>query len=156
MKKHEAEVVTYQERFRADYKSLNIEWIQKYFTVEEKDIAQLDAPEECVHDGGQIFFTVVGERALGTCAMYKIGPQRFELAKMAVSPNARGLGLGNLLMEATESWARTQNATEIMLQSNTVLTPAITLYKKHGYKEVKIATPSEYARCNIEMIKPLV
>jgi len=156
MKKSAAEVVTYQEKFRADYKSLNIEWIQKYFSVEEKDVAQLDAPEECLADGGQIFFTVVGERALGTCAMYKIGPQRFELAKMAVSPEARGLGLGDLLMKAAENWARTQNATEIMLQSNTVLVPAITLYRKHGYEEVEIATPSEYARCNIEMIKRLL
>lgn len=149
-------VIPYDPRFREDYKTLNTWWIEKWFKVEAKDIAQLDAPEECLEDGGQIFFVVASDRAWGTCALYKIGPRRFELAKMGVHPEARGMGFGDLLMEYAEQWAKSRGATEIMLQSNTVLEPAISLYRKHGYKEVEIHAPSEYERCNIEMVKTLV
>jgi GNAT superfamily N-acetyltransferase len=149
-------VVTFDPKYRLDYKTMNLWWIEKWFKVEEKDILQLEAPEECLAEGGQIFFTLVDGRPMGTCALYKIGERRYELAKMGVHPESRGHGLGDRLMEAAEKWAREQKATEIMLQSNTILEPAISLYKKHGYKEVEIATPSEYARCNIEMVKPLV
>ncbi len=148
-------VIPFDPRFREDYKTLNLWWIEKYFKVEAKDLAQLEAPEECLEEGGQIFFVVSDDKAWGTCALYKIGPSRYELAKMGVSPEAHGLGFGDLLMEYAERWARTQNATEIMLQSNTRLEPAIRLYRKHGYREVPICTPSEYERCNIEMVKPL-
>lgn len=150
-----ANVITYDPRFRTDYKTLNTWWIEKWFKVEAKDLAQLEAPEECLEEGGQIFFVIADNKAWGTCALYKIGPKRYELAKMGVSPEVRGLGYGDLLMEFAEKWARESGATEIMLQSNTALEPAIALYKKHGYKEVPIATPSEYERCNIEMIKSL-
>ena len=147
-------VTEYDARYKSAFKSLNTEWIGKFFKVEGKDLEQLDHPEACVAEGGQIFFAIRNGEALGTCALYNLGEGRFELAKMGVTATAQGLGLGDLLMRAAETWACTQGAREIMLQSNTVLSPAISLYRKHGYVEVPMRE-TDYQRANIEMVKKL-
>jgi len=45
---------------------------------------------------------------------------------------------------------RAAGASRLILESNTVLTPAIALYRKLGFVEVS-GIPSEYSRCNIHM-----
>lgn len=147
--------VTYQAQYKAAFRELNLEWIQKYFHVEKKDLEQVDNPEECLASGGQIFFILLDGEVAGTCALYKMNEKRYELAKMAVAPRYQGLGLGDDLMEVAEKWARGQGANEIILLSNTKLTPAITLYKKHGYETVHLGAHPEYERCNIEMRKKI-
>jgi GNAT superfamily N-acetyltransferase len=148
-------IVPFDLRYRAAFKALNLAWIERYFRVEPKDIAQTDHPEECVAGGGEIFFVVVAGEAVGTCAMYRTGPAQFELAKMAVHPDYHGRGFGDRLMEAAESWARRQGAAEILILSNTVLAPAIALYRKHGYETIHLGPHPDYERCNIEMKKRL-
>jgi ribosomal protein S18 acetylase RimI-like enzyme len=46
--------------------------------------------------------------------------------------------------------ARQCGAEKIILQSNTILEPAINLYRKLGFEEVD-TFPSEYKRSNIHM-----
>jgi GNAT superfamily N-acetyltransferase len=147
------DAITYDTRYKTAYRDLNLEWIEKYFTAEKKDHEQLDNPEECLAEGGQIFFVLDGERAIGTCAMYKTGEKQFELAKMAVSPSYRGQGLGDLLIDVSESWAKAQGAEEILILSNTVLEPAIRLYHKHGFKTTYLGPNPDYERANIELRK---
>ena len=50
--------------------------------------------------GGQIFFVVDGDAVLGTCAVMPHSAEVHEIAKMAVAPEARGRGYGDLLMDA--------------------------------------------------------
>jgi GNAT superfamily N-acetyltransferase len=150
-----SEVITYQERFRTAYHDLNLEWIEKYFRAETKDLEQLNHPESCLNEGGQIFFIVDGEKAVGTCALYRTGPREFELAKMAVAPSHQGRGLGDDLMIAAERWAKAHGADSVLILSNTVLEPAIRLYHKHGYKTVQLGPHPDYERCNIMMRKSL-
>jgi GNAT superfamily N-acetyltransferase len=148
---------TYDPKYKKEFFDLNAEWIQKYFRIEPKDLEQLENPEECLAEGGEVFFVVHDGAAVATCAMYNMGGGRYELAKMAVRPDYQGRGLSNILMERSEAWVRGQkDAKELYIRSNTVLTPAITLYKKHGYVEIpREGADPEYQRCNIEMIKPL-
>jgi len=148
-------VMPFASAHRDAFKTLNSEWIERYFKIEKKDLEQMNAPEDCRAGGGEIFFVEVDGRAVATCAMYKIGARRFELAKMAVDPAFRGRGYGDLLMEKAEAWARGQGAVEILILSNTVLEPAIALYKKHGYITTHLGPHPDYERCNIEMKKPL-
>jgi GNAT superfamily N-acetyltransferase len=148
-------VSLFDERHRDAFKSLNLQWIEKFFKVEKKDLEQLNAPEACIAGGGQIFFVVVAGQAVATCAMYKIGDRRYELAKMAVRPDFHGNGFGDLMMTEAERWAAAQGAGEILILSNTVLNPAITLYKKHGYETIHLGPHPDYERCNIEMSKAL-
>lgn len=150
-----AEIVSYDPKYNSAFRDLNLAWIKRYFKVEPKDVEQTSAPQACIDEGGQIFFILVDGDAVGTCAMYKLSEGVYELAKMAVSPLFQGRGFGDLLMAAAEAWAREQSAHEIHILSNTVLEPAIALYKKHGYVTIHLGPHPDYERCNIEMRKEL-
>lgn len=148
-------VVAYSPEYRETFKKLNLAWIEQYFRVEKKDLEQVNHPEKCLAAGGQIIFAVQDGVAVGTCAAYPAGPGQYEIAKMAVAAETRGLGIGDRLMEAIESWIRRQGATEILILSNTVLEPAIKLYKKHRYQVTHLGPHPDYERCNIELRKQL-
>lgn len=145
-------VETYRDEFHLAFKHLNREWIEHYFGMEAMDHKQLDNPQQTILQiGGEIFVATLDGAAVGVCALVPHGPRSFELAKMAVSGTCRGQGIGDLLMRAAITWARAKSAEEITLLSNTVLEPAITLYKKHGFKTVHLGPHPDYARSNIEM-----
>ncbi|WP_413561221.1 GNAT family N-acetyltransferase [Bdellovibrio sp. HCB209] len=142
----------YSPKYHDAYVELNKEWIQKYFRLEEMDLLQLNQAKEMILDkGGEIFVILDQGKAVATCAMIPHGDHGYELAKMAVSPVYRGKGLGDLLMETAISWARQKKAHEVILLSNTVLEPAISLYKKHGFVTTHLGSHPDYERCNIEM-----
>lgn len=144
-------IVTFDRKYLPDFIALNREWIEKHFCMETMDLKQLEDAESVIIDkGGEIFFVLKGQEVVGTCAMVPHGND-FELAKMAVSPKARGNGIGDMLMLTAIDWAKKKGLPKITLLSNTVLEPAITLYKKHGFKEVPINDHCGYSRCNIEM-----
>lgn len=155
LSKHRFELSTQIGPHRAAFRELNLAWIEKYFRVEKKDIEQTNNPEQCVRDGGQVFFLVIDGQAVATCAMYKINEGYFELAKMAVRPDFQGQGLGDVLMIESEKWVRDQGGREILILSNTVLEPAIRLYKKHGFEVVHLGPHPDYERANIELKKLL-
>ncbi|MGZ3652469.1 MAG: GNAT family N-acetyltransferase [Bdellovibrionota bacterium] len=145
-------LVRYDPKYRAVFVALNRQWIERYFKVEKNDLEQLERLEETIlRVGGEIFFVVEGERALGTCAMVPHGPRSYEIAKMAVADEAKGRGFGDRLMEACVAWALEKAAADITILSNTVLEPAIQLYRKHGFETVKLGPHPDYERCNIEM-----
>ncbi|MEK2687744.1 GNAT family N-acetyltransferase [Bdellovibrio sp. GT3] len=145
-------VTKYAPEHHTAFVELNTEWIQKHFVVEKMDLIQLNqAQESILNIGGEIFFILDQGKAIATCAMVPHGEKSYELAKMAVSPHYRGQGLGDLLIETAIAWARKKKAEEITLLSNTVLTPAITLYKKHGFVTTHLGPHPDYDRSNIEM-----
>lgn len=151
----DVQLIPFDPKYRDAFRDLNLQWISKYFKVEKKDTEQTNNPEACVNEGGQVFFALHEGKAIGTCAMYVVSPGVFELAKMAVAEEARGKGIGDLLMNQTEAWAKSKGAKKILILSNTVLEPAIALYLKHGYQVSKLGSHPDYERCNIEMEKYL-
>jgi len=157
VKKHSVEVVTYHERYRAAFKTLNLAWIEAYFVVEEADRTQLDDPVgQIVTPGGEVFFVLERGDVKGTCALIKKSDDVYELAKMAVNKSARGRGYSNRLMEAVIDGARKREASVLMLESNTILEPAIRLYRKYGFLVTPLDDHSEYGRANIRMELRLV
>ena len=88
--------------------------------------------------------------AVGACAIIPMDDGGFELAKMAVSPRAQGLGIGFLIGRACIEKARSLGAPRVYLESNTALKPAINLYHKLGFRKAA-GPPSPYERCNIQM-----
>ena len=68
---------------------------------------------------------------------------------MAVDEKYRGQKIGKALGEAAIEKAHTFGAHKIILYSNTILTPAIGLYRKLGFVEVPVDGP--YKRSNIKM-----
>mgnify|MGYP003579387896 CR=1 FL=1 len=145
------EVVPYEAKYQDAFRRLNEAWISRYFRIEEPDSRVLEAPKEKILDtGGHILVAVRDGEPIGVCALLRVDDSTFELAKMAGAEHARGLGAGYLLGEAAKATARDAGASRLILESNTILTPAITLYRKLGFTEFT-GVPSEYNRCNIHM-----
>jgi len=93
------EVVAFSSELEKHFESLNREWIEEYFVIEEADrVVFTDPFKEIVEPGGQVFFVVLQGEVLGTCAVIRSSDQVYELAKMAVKSEARGRGYGDLLI----------------------------------------------------------
>lgn len=147
------QIVEYEPKHRAVFKSLNEEWISTYFEIEEADRKTLDNPEEYILDkGGKIVVALYNKKAVGVCALIRRDdPEHdFEMAKMAVLPKMQGKNIGWLLGQAIINKARELGASKIYLESNTLLKPAINLYYKLGFQKIAGA-PSPYKRVNIYM-----
>jgi len=134
-----------------DFIRLNELWISEYFSIEEADRELAANPGKVVSDGGYIFSLLDDGRVVGVCALFQESPQRYQLARMAVEPAARGKGYGNRLIEHALTHLETLGASSVFLLSNTVLQAAIALYKKHGFVTVSTGPNPVYARCNIVM-----
>lgn len=146
-------IAEYQPEYQQAFRALNEEWISRWFVMEEQDYKALDHPQEYILDkGGHIFIALYKGEPVGTVALIKMKDNiyEFELAKMAVSPKAKGRGIGLLLGQAAIGKAREQGAHKLYLESNTILKPAINLYHKLGFKKIT-GVPSPYERCNIQM-----
>jgi GNAT superfamily N-acetyltransferase len=149
-------VVRYREELRAAFEQLNRDWIESYFVLEDADRAVFADPVGSILDrGGQIFFVIEDGEVLGTCAVLRHSAAECEIAKMAVARHARGRGLGDLLMAASIDYAGEIGARRIIIVSNTVLAPALQLYRKHGFLEVPLGSDERYERANIRMEREL-
>jgi ribosomal protein S18 acetylase RimI-like enzyme len=145
-------VVPYREEFKSAFEQLNSEWIESYFELEPADRRVLGNPRgEILEKGGQIFFVLEQGEVKGTCAVLRHASDQCEIAKMAVAPTARGRGFGDLLMEACIDFARQNDIRRITIVSNTLLEPAIRLYRKYGFVQVPIAEDTRYKRANIRL-----
>jgi DNA-binding MarR family transcriptional regulator len=148
----EVQLLDYAPQYQADFKRLNVEWIEQHFRLEPADLKALDEPEAYIlHPGGHILLAAYQGLIVGTCALVKLDAQTYELAKMAVSPTAQGLGIGYRLGEAALVKARALGAGRVYLESNTKLGQALNLYYKLGFRKTVAGTPSPYERCNIQM-----
>jgi len=67
------------------FKTINHEWLKKYFTIEEIDEKLLNHPHEMIiKKGGAILFASLKGEIIGTCALIKHNPGIYELSKMGV------------------------------------------------------------------------
>jgi GNAT superfamily N-acetyltransferase len=132
------------------FEKFNRDWIEKYFWMEPIDTAVLQNPEEYIlKHGGSILMASCDREMAGTVALKYVEPGVYEFTKMAVEEKFRGQHIGLLLSEAAIIKARTLGAHKIILYSNTVLVPAITMYRKLGFKEIPV--DAVYKRSDIKM-----
>jgi len=146
-------IVNYQPQYQKDFRNLNKEWIDTYFTMEAADYRALDNPQEYILEkGGEILVALYENEVAGVCALVKAenGVYDYELAKMAVSPKFHGKRIGYILGGAIIERAKELGGKSIFLESNTILVPAISLYRKLGFTETK-SMISPYERSNIHM-----
>ena len=149
-------IVPYEPALAPHFARLNREWIERFFVLEPADLAVLGDPQAAIIDpGGMIYFALIGDEVVGTCAVMPHGAGTLELAKMGVSPAAQGRGIGRLLGEACVAFARSTPAHTLMLASNATLTPAIHLYERLGFRHAPMPPGNEYARANVYMVMPL-
>lgn len=147
----DVKIVEFELQYLEAFKRLNVEWITTYFKLEEADYELLDhARENIIDKGGHILFALYKGRPVGTCALVKLDDNTFELSKMAVSPEAKGKGIGLMLGNAVIALAKKADAKRLYLESNTLLKPAINLYNKLGFRKIT-GISSPYERSNIHM-----
>jgi GNAT superfamily N-acetyltransferase len=133
------------------FRRLNEAWIEKYFGIEEKDRVTLNHPmEKIIAPGGQIYFAFLGEEAVGCCALVFMGDGVYEIAKMAVKEDLRGMGVGRRVLEYAVAQARRLGARKLYLETNSKLKNAIHLYEAVGFKHIP-PVPSPYVRADVFM-----
>jgi ribosomal protein S18 acetylase RimI-like enzyme len=148
-------IIDFSEDTKVAIKTLNVEWLEKYFRVEPGDVKSLSDPVgEIIDKGGRIYYATYNGTIVGTASLIRITDERYELAKMAVTESAQGLGIGQLLMDHCMSVAEKLNLKSLVLYSNTKLGSAIHLYRKYGFVEVPLDIV-HYERANIKMEKLL-
>lgn len=138
----------------AAFRTLNEEWITRYFVLEPKDIETLSDPENSIlRKGGHILMAYAESEPVGCVALIPIQDGVYELSKMAVAPNFRGRGIGRRLIEHAITQARVLGASSLFLGSSTKLKPAVHLYESMGFRHVPAAElpRMEYKRADVFM-----
>ena len=133
------EVIDFAPEYAADFRRLNLEWLDQYNLTESHDLLVLNDPVETViNRGGFIFLAKSGETIIGSAGLMKEYEDVYELAKMAVAPDFRGMGISKLLIEKCLEKARYLSAKKIVLFSNSQLQTAIKLYEKYGFRHIEV------------------
>lgn len=145
-------VIPFEEKYSAEFKHLNLEWLRQYFIVEPYDEYQLSHPvQEIIEKGGYIFLAKNDEHIIGTVALMKEDDRSFEITKMSVTKDSQGKGISKLLMNACIKIAEEKKWMRLFLYSNTLLVPAIQLYRRYGFTQIPLELNSHYNRTNIKM-----
>lgn len=143
-------ILDYAEEFKEYFKTLNVEWLEKYFEVEKRDLEILMNPKsEILHKGGFIIFAVVGGEIVGTGALLMVDSETFEIAKMAVTERAQGKQVGKRITDALIKKAREEGAKRVILKTDNKLWAAVNLYRKAGFRVTvgeKVKTTGVYER----------
>lgn len=139
----------------SDFIRLNEQWISEHFQLEDSDRKLASNPIKVINDGGHILSLVDSGRVVGVCALFKENETSYQLARMAVDSSERGKGYGKALIEAALNRAKERGACRVILFSNTVLAPAVGLYRKYGFTTTCEGNHPLYARCNIVMERAL-
>lgn len=152
-KKNAVEIIEFSEELSEPIKTLNYEWLEKYFRIEEGDVASLSDPQKHIIDkGGHIYYAKLNGEIVGTASLLKKSETVYELGKLAVSDKAQGHGIGTILIEHCLNIAKQKQITTLILYSNTTLQSAIHLFRKYGFEEVELES-GVYERANIKMEK---
>jgi DNA-binding MarR family transcriptional regulator/GNAT superfamily N-acetyltransferase len=146
-------VVDYTPVYRNIFKQLNIEWLEKYFYVEQIDEDVLSDPDRFIlKPGGHIFIALKDNRPVGTAALIAADKDSLELSKMSVTESVQGNGIGRLLLEKTIEYFKKSGKTRLFLESNSKLKPALKLYESAGFKHIKKPDgDSHYQRADVYM-----
>lgn len=149
-------IVEYDDRLASAFYDINAEWIEAMFQLEPTDREVLERPRErIIAPGGAILFVAAeGLGIVGACALQKTGPSHFELTKMGVTKQARGLKAGEFLLAAVIERAAVLGADPLYLLTNRKCAVAIHLYEKLGFAhdtEIMELYGKRYERCDVAM-----
>lgn len=148
---HPIRIVDYVPAHQPYFEKFNRDWIEKYFVMEPVDEFVLTDPEEALlKPGGAVLMAEYDGEVAGTVALRKVDDKTFEFTKMAVDSNFQRRGIAEALSYASFEKAKELGATTVILYSNSILTPAIHLYEKLGFKHVPVGNTG-YKRSDVKM-----
>jgi N-acetylglutamate synthase-like GNAT family acetyltransferase len=145
------EIIEYSDNYKDYFRSLNYEWIEKYFVVEPSDeYVLLNPVESIINKDGLIYFAKLNDKIIGTFAMIKIDEKTYEIAKMAVTEDYQNRGIGKMLMDKAIQKATEMKLDKLILYSNTNLATAVNMYFKYGFRVIP-KSDFHNNRANIKM-----
>ena len=96
---HKIEIIDFSDELKEPIKTLNYEWLEKYFSIEKGDVISLSNPrEQIIEKGGFIFYAKLNDEIVGTASLLKKTDDIFELGKMAVTTKAQGYKIGTFAL----------------------------------------------------------
>ena len=146
------------------FAALNRRWIEAQFTMEAKDLQQLQHPRQTILDkGGYIAMADAGGWVIGTGAILPAplapadGRKWMEVVKMTTDLSAQRSGVGSAILQHLIDFAQAECANAIWLETNSQLAAATALYEKFGFEQLSDddVWPTPYDRCNLQMVKLL-
>jgi len=150
------EILEFTKDLAKYFKSINTEWISEMFVLEQSDHEILNDPQSVILDqGGMVYFAKHPTFGIiGTCALLRKDSDSYELTKMGVLKRARGLKIGETLLEHVINQASKMSISNLYLLTNSDCKPAIHLYEKLGFEhdsETMSKYASKYERCDVAM-----
>ena len=101
----------------------------------DADLADIEAHYQA-HGGAFDVLEDAGQ-IIGSVGLHRIDEQTCELRKMYLYRNARGRGLGRRLLDHALQRARALGFKRVTLETASVLTEAIALYTRYGFRPYK-------------------
>lgn len=149
-------ILDYSPELLPHFIAINEEWISRMFKLEATDRNTMDNAEALIiNNGGRILFAHHTELGVvGTCALLKKSEGEYELTKMGVLEAARGLKIGEVLLQAVIRTAEEMQIENLFLLTNKICEAAIHLYYKHGFvddDEIMKRYGPMYQRCDVAM-----
>lgn len=98
------------------------------------DAAVLALPESYTREGGAFWVAVDALGVVvGTCGVSPLELGVYELRKMYLHKNARGLGAGRRLLDQALRFAEDRGGARMVLDTTHQMTQAIAFYEAHGF-----------------------
>ena len=142
-------VIAFEEKYRQDFIDFNTDWIVSEFGfLEEHDREAFEMIDEELRAGAMIFFAVEDDIALATCMARPMEGSTWEICKLGSNKNVSHKGAGSAVFEASMRWALQHGADRLFILSNSKLAPALHIYRKYGFREIKLKD-YEYVRGDI-------
>ena len=125
-----------------------------YSVLHEYDLSQythstdtdLEDIEKAYQNGYFGMIKNIAGRYVGTFGLYQLSETTCEIRKMYLLSEARGKGLGKWMVNVLLGKAKELGYQKVELETASVLTEAIGLYKKIGFKEITASNASP--RCD--------
>lgn len=143
-------IVFYQKEYKQAFIDLNLAWLNKYFKVEPQDVEMLNGVEDLIKQGAGVFFALEHEKAIATCMVVPRENHTWEICKLAADEKFQGNGAGSAVLKSCMNYAAEHGANKLLIVSNRILSAAMHLYQKVGFREVPIDN-MEYERVNIQL-----
>lgn len=106
----------------------------------DEDAVNMSPPDGC-------FVTIRNDtRVFGCGGVQTLEPGVGEIKRMWIEPSMRGVGLGRRLLQHLEDRLIAMGIRTIRLDTNSVLTEALALYRSSGYVEIGRYNDNPYAR----------
>lgn len=103
--------------------------------------------------GGAFWIARRGDELLGTCGVFPVKPGVYELRKMYLRKDARGLRIGKRMLDVAIEWARGRGATHMVLDTVHEMKRAIEFYEANGF--VRDDAQIRGSRCSRGYMRPL-